>query len=133
MKHVPNIVGGLLGLLFIAVGAMVLLNLAPSPPPPPEGSPPAHFMSAFGPTGYLHFVKVLEVVGGILVAIPKTRNFGLLVLGPIIINILAFHGFVAKGEGLFSPMLIAICVAALYLLWDGRKNFAALLNTNPKI
>jgi putative oxidoreductase len=128
MKHIPNIVGGLLGLLFIAVGAMVLLNLVPQQPLPPEGSPAFHFMSAFGPTGYLHFVKVLEVLGGILVAIPKTRNFGLLVLGPIIINILAFHLFITKGEGLFSPMLIGICIAALYLLWVGRRQFAGLLN-----
>lgn len=128
MKHIPNIVGGLLGLLFIAVGGMVLLGLGPTPPPPPEGTPPAHFMAAFGPTGYLTFVKVMEIIGGILVAIPKTRNFGLLVLGPIIINIIAFHSFVTAGVGLFSPMLIVICLAALYLLWVGRRQFLALKN-----
>lgn len=133
MKYIPNIVGGLLGFLFVAVGAMVLLKLGPTPPAPPEGSPPALFMGAFAPTGYLTFVKALEVIGGILVAIPKTRNYGLLVLGPIIVNILAFHLFITKGEGLFSPMLIAICAAAVYLLWVGRRNFAALLNTQPKI
>ena len=59
-------------------------------------------MIAFAPTGYLTFVKVLEVVGGILVALPRTRNFGLLILGPIIVNILAFHVFVMKGEGLLG-------------------------------
>lgn len=132
MKHIPNIVGALLGLLFIAVGAMVLLKIGPPPPPPPEGSPSALFMGAFAPTGYLTFVKALEVIGGILVAIPKTRNFGLLVLGPIIVNILAFHLFITGGVGLFSPMLIVICLAALYLLWAGRANFAALLNVKPE-
>ena len=85
-------------------------------------------MAALGPTGYMTFVKICEGVGGILVAIPKTRNFGLLVLGPIIINILAFHTFLAKGEGLADPMLIAICVFALYLLIDARKKFLGLLN-----
>ena len=128
MKYIPNIVGGLLGLLFIAVSTMVLLKLGPTPPAPPEGSAPAHFMAAFAPTGYLTFVKVCELVGGILVAIPKTRNFGLLILGPIIINILAFHGFVTAGVGLFSPMLIVICLAALYLLWVGRRQFLGLKN-----
>lgn len=131
MKHIPNIVGGLLGLLFIAVGGMVLLKLGPTPPPPPAGTPPAHFMEAFAPTGYLTFVKVFEVLGGILVAIPKTRNWGLLVLGPIIINILAFHAFVTGGVGLFSPMLIVICLMALYLLWSGRRAFLGLLNPPP--
>ena len=52
----------------------------------------------------------------------------LLALGPIIINILAFHAFIAKGKDLFSPMLIVICVLALYLLWVARNQFAALKN-----
>jgi hypothetical protein len=86
------------------------------------------FFGAFGPTGYMTFVKVLELLGGILVAIPRTRNFGLLVLGPIIVNILAFHAFITKGEGLFNPMLIVIVLLALYLLWVGRKGFAGLAN-----
>lgn len=128
MKHIPNIVGALLGLLFVAVGTMVLLKLGPTPPPPPEGSAPAHFMAAFGPTGYMTMVKIFEVIGGILVAIPKTRNFGLLVLGPIIINIIAYHAFVTGGVGLFEPMLIGICLAALYLLWVGRRQFCGLKN-----
>jgi uncharacterized membrane protein YphA (DoxX/SURF4 family) len=129
MKHLPNIAGGLLGLAFIASGLMVLLKLGPTPPPPPEGTPAALFMGAFAPTGYLTFVKVLEVLGGLLVAIPSTRNLGLLVLGPIIVNILAFHAFVMKGEGLFSPMILIIAALALYLLWTGRKAFAGLLGS----
>ena len=127
MKYIANIAGGLLGFVFIAFGLMVLLKLGPTPPAPPEGSPAAMFMGAFVPTGYLTFVKVLEVLGGMLVAIPCTRNFGLLVLGPIIINILAFHAFVMKGEGLFSPIIIVIALLALGLLWCGRKEFAGLL------
>lgn len=74
------------------------------------------------------FVKVLELIGGILVAIPRTRNFGLLVLGPIIVNVLAFHAFITKGEGLFNPLLLLLVALALYLLWVGRKKFAGLLN-----
>jgi hypothetical protein len=86
------------------------------------------FMGAFGPTGYLTFVKVFELVGGILVVIPRLRNLGLLILGPIIVNILAYHLFIMKGEGLFDPMLIVIVLLALYLLWVGRKAFAGLIN-----
>ncbi len=129
MKYIPHVAGGLLGALFVMAGVMVLFNLAPTPPPPPEGTPPALFMGAFAPTGYLTFVKVLEVIGGVLVAIPFTRNIGLLVLGPIIVNILAFHAFITKGEGLFSPMLMLIVALALYLLWVGRRAFAGLLVT----
>jgi putative oxidoreductase len=130
MKYLPSIAGGLLGALFVMAGVMVLFNLAPTPPPPPEGTPPALFMGAFAPTGYLTFVKVLEVIGGVLVAIPFTRNLGLLVLGPIIVNILAFHAFITNGKDLFSPMILFIVALALYLLWVGRKGFMGLVGTS---
>ena len=127
-KYPPIIAGILLGLLFVMSAVVVLFNLVKAPPPP-EGSPAAMFFGAFGPTGYLTFVKIFELVGGILVAIPKTRNLGLLVLGPIIVNILAFHIFVAGGfKDLLNPMLLIIVALSLYLLWVGRKNFAGLLN-----
>lgn len=127
MKYLPNIAGGLLGLLFIASGVVVLFDLVKMPPPP-EGTPVAHFMAAFGPTGYFTFVKILEVTGGILTAIPKTRNFGLLVLGPIIVNILAFHTFIAGPASLIDPSLAIISLLAAFLLWAGRKEFLGLLN-----
>lgn len=130
MKYVAIIVGILLGLLFIASSAMILFNLIPPdkmPPPPPEGSLPALFMGAFMPSGYMTFIKVLEMLGGLLVAIPRTRNLGLLVLGPIIVNILAFHIFILKGEGMVSSMVGFIIIAPLFLLWYERKAFAALV------
>lgn len=127
MKYLPTIAGILLGLMFIVFGALFLLNLMPAQDPPPEGSLPALFMGALYPSGYLHFVKVLEVLGGILVMIPLTRNIGLLVLGPIIINILSFHVFILKGAMLVDPVLIAITVLALFLLWAERKAFAGLV------
>lgn len=127
MKIAAHIVGGLLGLLFIAISLMVLLKMAPTPELE-EGSPVWHFMTAFAPTGYLAFVKVCELLGGILVAIPRTRNFGLLILGPIIINIAAFHTFVAGDQVWLDPMILFIAGAALFLLWCGRKKFLDLLN-----
>mgnify|MGYP001493739456 CR=1 FL=1 len=126
-KLLPVIAGIVLGLLFVMSAVVILFNLVQAPPPP-EGTPAAMFFAAFGPTGYLTFVKVFELIGGVLVAIPKTRNFGLLVLGPIILNILAFHIFITGGEGAFSPILLIIVALALYLLWVGRKPFAGLLN-----
>jgi len=128
MKHIPTVAGALLGLLFVYVGLLVLLDLMPQQEPPPPDSAVAHFFAAFGPTGYLKFVKVFEVLGGLLVAIPKTRGFGLLVLGPIIVNILAFHAFVGAGlAGLLDPMVVGVCVLAGYLLWVERAAFLGLV------
>ena len=127
MKYAPTIAGILLGLLFIMSSTVVLFHLVKMPPPP-EGTPPALFMGALVPTGYFTFVKILELTGGILVTIPRVRNFGLLILGPILVNILAYHIFLMNGQGLQNPMLIVIVLLSLYLLWAGRKNFAALAN-----
>jgi putative oxidoreductase len=128
MKKYPPIIAGIvLGLLFLMASVMFLLHLAPEPKLP-EGSPVAMFMSAVGPTGFMTFVKVFELIGGVLVAIPKTRSLGLLVLGPIILNILAFHIFVADPKQLLNPMVILVVVLPLYLLWVERNKFAALIN-----
>lgn len=131
MKYVAIIAGILLGLMFLMASGLYFLDVFGihhmEVPPPPEGSPAALFMGAFAPTGYLTFVKVLELLGAIMIAIPRTRRAGLLVLGPIIINILAFHAFVTKGEGLANPMLILIVVLTLLLVWIERRSFAAYL------
>ena len=69
-KWLPNIAGIVLGLLFVMASVMFFLNLGPKPTFP-EGSPISHFFAAFGPTGYLKFVKLLELIGGVVVMIPQ--------------------------------------------------------------
>ncbi len=85
-------------------------------------------MAAFVPTGYIKFIKLLEFIGGLLVMVPRLRNIGLLLLGPVIVNIIAFHAFVDDPKHLINPMLDIIIVCALFLLWDARRKFAGLLN-----
>ena len=127
MKYAPLAASIVLGLLFVMSSVVVLFNLV-SMPEIPKDTPPYHFMAAFGPTGYMKFVKVFELLGGLLLLVPKTRNLGLLCLGPVIVNILAYHAFVMKGVGLLNPMLIVICLLALFLLWTERKAWAALVH-----
>ncbi len=117
---------GLLGLVFIVFGLNFFLNFIPMPSPP-EDSAAAAFMGAMYSTGYLTLVKILEITGGILVAIPKTRNIGLLLLGPIVINILAFNVFIAPG-GYTQPPVILVCALSAFLLWSARASFAKLIN-----
>ena len=116
-----------MGLCFLMVSVFGLFNLA-SMPKYPDGSPAADFMAAFGPTGYAKFVAMFELVGGLMVLIPRLRNIGLLLLGPVIVNIIAFHTMVEDPKHLINPVFIIILVCALYLLWDARKKFAGLLN-----
>lgn len=126
-KWLPTIAGIVLGLLFVMSAVMVLFNLVKAPPPP-EGSRMAMFFGAFAPSGYLTFVKMFELVGGLFVMVPRLRNFGLLLLGPVLVNIIAFHMFLGDGfKGLLNPMLLIVIVLSLYLLWVGRQKFANLL------
>ena len=128
MKLLPTLAAGLLGLAFIIFGSNFFLNFIPMPADPsPAGAPHKLFMAAMFPTGYLAFVKVLEILGGVLVALPKTRNIGLLILGPIIVNILAFHIFLTKGAGLTNPPVVAIVLLSAFVLFSERKAFAGLL------
>ena len=123
MKIATHIVAALFGLIFLFGGFFFFFGTLP--PGPPEDSLPGKFMAALGPTGYMAFVKACEIIGGALVIVPRTRNLGLLFLGPIVINILCFHAFVVKGG--WGPAHAFITVAALFLLWSERKAFARLV------
>ncbi|CAN5597176.1 hypothetical protein BH09VER1_BH09VER1_20050 [soil metagenome] len=130
MKIAANIVGVLLGLLFLLASVtyfLMIFHVMPMPTMPSMGPLAEDYMKVMGPSGYLTFVKCFEFIGAILVTIPRLRNFGLLILGPILINIVAFHIFVAKGAGLFDPMIILIVIFEAFLLWADRKAFLGLI------
>ena len=88
----------------------------------------ASFNAATMTTGFMKFVKVFELLGAVLVLIPRTRTWGLLILCPIIVNIIAFTQFIAGGGAAFkNPLLIVAVLIALYLLWVDRKKLLGLL------
>jgi len=125
MKYIALIAGILLGLLFVFASLSYFFHLVSAPVPAP-GSSEATFFAAMVPTGYFDFVKTFELLGGITIAIPITRRLGLLILGPIALNILAFHIFIEHGHGLLEVPLIAMVVLLLFLLWVESQAFIAL-------
>jgi len=65
------------------------------------------------------------------VMIPRLRNIGLLLLGPVIVNIIAYNLLIGDPKKLANPLMIMpvlVIIFALYLLWDARRKFAGLLN-----
>ena len=127
MKKLSCLAATLLGLAFITFGLNHFLNFMPAGGPMEEGSAGALFFGAIVPTGFLTFVKVFEILGGILVAIPKTRNIGLLILGPIVINIVAINVFIIGGGAVFQPPIIVISVLSALLLIAAKDKFLGLL------
>jgi uncharacterized membrane protein YphA (DoxX/SURF4 family) len=126
MKIATRIAGGLLGALFVVIGSNFFLNFIPLPPPPPADSPAGMFMGAAMGTGFLAFVKTFEIIGGLLVAIPRTRAIGLMILTPIVVNILAFHIFILK-EGVFDPPVVAVTLLTAFLLFSHRSGIFDLV------
>ena len=119
-KPVPMIIGALLGLIFIVYGLNFFLYFIPTPALP-EGTAGASFMGALYSSGYLPFVMILEILGGILTLIPKTKYFGLLILVPIWVNIICFHLFFETGS-LFSPLHVVVTLFVIIILaYDSRK------------
>jgi len=129
MKYLNRITAALLGLVFVVFGSNFFLKFIPIPTPP-EGSPAAMFMGGMYASGLLAFVKVLEILGGVLVAVPKTRNLGLLVLGPIIVNIFAFHFFFFGPASLLDPMLIGIAALSAWQVLSAGKAFLHFLKSS---
>src|SRR5947199_9296721 len=115
MEILSNIAGVLLGLIFNVVALNFFFHFFEMPAPPAD-SPPAMFLGAMIPTGYFAFVKVLEITGGIFVAIPRRKPVGLLTVGPIVVNIVCFNIFLVKGPGLVGlPLLVAaLCLVRIW-------------------
>ena len=122
-KIITLIASILLGGAFIVFGLNFFLQFM-SIDGPAEGSNAAAFIGVLYTTGYLGFVKILEVIGGVLVILPKTRNLGLLILGPIIINIIAYYYFIKSS---FDWDIAILAALALLLLIKQGKSFKQFL------
>src|SRR5258706_1901266 len=89
MKIASIIARTLLGLIFVVFGSNMFLHFIPMPPPP-EG-PARDFMTALYVSHYLYVVGAFEVAGGLLLFTGRWAPLGLALLGPVVVNILAFH------------------------------------------
>jgi putative oxidoreductase len=117
-----------LALPFLVFGLNHFLHFMPTPSQTlPE--PATQFAGAMAASGYLDFVKVLEVVGGALVLSGRLVPLGLTILTPIDANILLFEVFLVGSIGPGVPLTV-LCVA---LIWAYRSHFAAVFALKPRI
>jgi uncharacterized membrane protein YphA (DoxX/SURF4 family) len=126
VRHAPTVARVLLGLTFLVFGLNGFFQFLPQPStPPPEGA--MAFFGALVKTGYmLPLIKGTEVLAGALLLSNRFATLALALLAPIIVNIVAFHAFLApSGAG---PAVVVL-VLELYLAWSYRDAYRPMLAT----
>ena len=120
MKIAVLIARILLGLLFAVFGLNGFLHFIPMPPP---SGLAGQYMGALYVSHYLVVVFLLQLVGGVLLLANRFVPLALLLLGPVLVNILLFHSFMAP-EGL--PLALFAMVLWLIVFARVRQAFAGV-------
>lgn len=105
MSKLPMIARILLGLIFFVFGLNGFLNFLPAPPMPEAAGA---FAGALAATGYMFpLIKAIEVLVGVLLLTNKFVPLALILLAPITLNIVLFHGVLAPA-GIALPVIIVL-------------------------
>jgi hypothetical protein len=106
MKILKTIPAYLLGIAFLVFGLNFFFHFFPttSSTPPPELA--QNFSGAMYSSGYLTFVKVIEVASAVLLLIRRTQALGLILIAPITVGITAFDTFLLHQQGIGLLLLI---------------------------
>jgi putative oxidoreductase len=122
MRIVSMIARILLGLIFIVFGLNGFLNFLNMGPMPTGLA--GQFMGALIQSHYFWVVAALQVVGGVLLLVKQYVPLGLVLLGPVIVNILLYHIFLNP-----AGMAPAIVVTVLWFIvfYDRRQYFLSFI------
>ncbi len=118
----------LLGLIFFVFGLNGLLHFLPMKPLPGDAGTLATIMAQHG---WMQFVAVLQVIGGLLLLVGRFVPLALVILSPIIVNVLLFHALLMGGEGIVAGLVCALL--ALFLIWVYRLSFRGLFDAAPEV
>lgn len=98
----------LLGIIFLVFGLNGFLHFIPMPPPTGVA---AQFLGAILASGFWVVIFLLQIVPAILLLINRYVPLALTLLGPVIVNIICFHLFMAP-----AGLPLALLVAALWIV-----------------
>jgi len=128
LKIVSLIARILLGALFVFAGSNHLFNFFGKQPLPP--GPAGQFIGGIIGIGYMNFIAVMEVLGGLLVLVNQFVPFGLTILGPLIVNILVLNILIAPKA---VPVGILMVVFWVLGAWPFRSLFFPILQRKPAV
>ncbi len=115
----------LLGLVFVASGLVSLLKLGKMGGMPADAT---NFLTLMVTHNYTVFVALLMLIGGLLLLVGRFVPIGLVLLGPILVNILLFH-ILFHVPGIITGALCT--VLEVFLIWVYRPSFRGLFAAKP--
>ena len=120
MKIVIVIARILLGLVFFASGVVSLLKLGKMGGMPADATT---FMTLMVAHNYTVAIALFMLIGGLLLLVGRFVPIGLVLLGPVLVNILLFHILF----GVRGIVTGAVCtVLEIFLVWAYWGSFRGL-------
>ncbi|MDG3581371.1 DoxX family protein [Galbibacter pacificus] len=125
-KIILFILSLLFGLMFINAGLDKFLHYMPMPEEMPENL--LKDMQAMMEISWLlPLVAIAEIVGGILIIIPRTRALGALIIFPVMVGILLVNTtVVVDSSGLVTTLVLFAIL--LWILYENRHKYKPLMD-----
>ncbi|HKB68485.1 MAG TPA: hypothetical protein VKC61_21675 [Pyrinomonadaceae bacterium] len=112
MKILTLVARILLGLTFVVFGLNGFLNFL-SMGPMPSGLA-GQFIGALVASHYFWVVAALQIAGGALLLVNRFVPLGLVLLGPVIVNIILYHGFLNPSGAAPAIVVIILWLIVFY-------------------
>jgi putative oxidoreductase len=126
MKIAVLIARILLGLMFLVFGLNVYFHFIPMQAIPGDAGT---LMGLMFQHGWFSFYGIFYVVGGLLILIGRFVPIGLVLLGPIIVNIWLFH-LTFNPSGIGGGVVAALL--EIFLIYEYRAHFRDLFVATKK-
>ena len=120
MKIATIVAQVLVGLVFVVFGSNAFLQFLKAPLPPGQAG---EFVTILASSKWALFVGGVQVIGGALVLVNRYVPLGLTLLGPVIFNILLFHGLLSHAG--WQPGVV-MAILWIFLFSRYKKNFAGI-------
>ena len=129
VRKILSIVCILFALMMVNAGMNKFFHYMPMP----EGlsNEAIQLMIAFESSNWLlPLIGIAEIVGGVLIAIPKFRALGALIMLPVMIGILLFNLTMAPQN---APIAVVLFIINIWAIIADREKFMVLINPSKVI
>jgi putative oxidoreductase len=107
-----------LGLMFLVFGLDHFIGFIPDTLKPGFRTKEAEqFYKLLVDSGYMNVVMGLEIAGGIALLTIQWTNLGVLIVGPILVNIVLFHTLLVKGNYEIAGLAVVLMIIVLARHW----------------